>query len=179
MSCGRGIATKGLLIFLILLFVSCAFTPLPGGEARASGEIYRVNSDDGLNMRAKAKSDSKVLHTLKQGTKVKEISSHGNWLKVETKNGKVGYCYKKYLTADGKPIADPDEDPVWSGELCYINSVKKVKVHSSNSTHSRVKGRLNGGTVVWLLSYKGNWGYIETYNTGKKGYMLLSHLTKY
>lgn len=148
--------------------------------ALAADKIYKVNASSGLRMRAGATVDSRVVHTISKGTQVKQIGKKGNWLFVETKNGKRGYCFKDYLTPYKKVDNGSGSDDVkLSGKLYFINSVSKVKVYKSNSTKSRVRGKLNGGTVLKLISYKGNWGYIETYNTGKKGFIQLKYLKKY
>lgn len=179
MLCGKRIALKGLAALFLMALLLLLVSPPAGSVARASGEFYQINADDGLHMRAKASDDSRAVKLLKKGTTVKHIASKGNWMYVETKKGTKGFCYKEYLTAKGRPLADPDDEAEYSGELCFVNTVGKTKVYSSDSTTSKVKGRVKGGTVAWLLYYKGNWGYIQTYNTGKTGYVLLGNLTKY
>lgn len=174
------IAKKTVIAALLLALVLplCGLSLSTQDSALAADKIYKVNASSGLHMRAGATVDSRIVHTVSKGTQVKQIGKKGNWIFVETKSGKRGYCFKTYLTPYKKTTSGSDEVKT-SGKLYFINSVSKVKVYKSNSTKSRVRGKLNGGTVVKLHSYKGNWGYIETYNTGKKGFIQLKYLKKY
>lgn len=89
------------------------------------------------------------------------------------KNGRAGYCSKDYLTPKGTPTPAP------STKLYFINSVDSVTVYASPSDGARALGKLKGGTVVKVLAHKSPWGYIEVYNTGKRGYLRLGYLKKY
>lgn len=170
----RSVMMKSLLLILALMLTLSSLLP-----ALADGEMFRVNTSGGLRVRTAPNTNAWVITSLKKGTKVKGLESKGSWAKIQGKDGQIGYCSKKYLTAANKPISDPDDNAKSSGELCYIDSVKRVNVYSSATTSSRVKGRPRGGTVMRLISYKGNWGYVETYNEGNRGFIQLSKLKKY
>lgn len=173
----RSVIGKSLLLTLALMLALGSL--LPTLSAQADAGMFRVNASSGLHIRVSPNVNSWVLTTLDKGTKVRGLDSRGKWARVQGKNGQIGYCYKKYLTPADKPLADPDENPKSSGELCYINATGRVKVYASASTSSRVKGRPRGGTVMRLIAYKGNWGYVETYNEGNRGFIQLSKLKKY
>lgn len=97
---------------------------------------------------------------------------------VSTKDGDYGYCHKKYLTLSGRPLSDPDEDPVLCGDLAFVCKEGGIKAYRSASKSSKVKGKIKTGSLVTLIAYKGNWGYIETMS-GNKGYVELSYIDKF
>lgn len=53
-----------------------------------------------LNLRKEADKDSKVLNILKEGTElvIEQEESTEDFYKVICKDGKAGYCMKKYIT---------------------------------------------------------------------------------
>lgn len=59
---------------------------------------YKVKAPSGLRLRAGASTSKAILATLKDGAVVTCYGYHtGNWLYVQTRDGKVGYCYSDYL----------------------------------------------------------------------------------
>lgn len=60
-----------------------------------SGEQISITGN-GVNLRSAASKDSEVLDTLAKGTKVTKLSEEGNWYKVRTSDGQVGYVSKDY-----------------------------------------------------------------------------------
>lgn len=87
------------------LLLSCVFVlSLFGGAAMAdtygTGKVSTQST--GVNMRASASSDGKVLALVPKNAKLTVLSADGNWYKVEF-NGKTGYIYKDYLNVtEGK-----------------------------------------------------------------------------
>lgn len=59
-----------------------------------------------LNVRSGSSTKYRVIGGFKRGAKVKVISTKNGWRKVKY-NGKIGYCYKKYLTKVDKNYKEP------------------------------------------------------------------------
>lgn len=57
----------------------------------------RLYTTDGVNVRAKPNSSSKVLTSVSAGTSVTKTGRSGNWIAVRV-NGIKGYIYKSYLS---------------------------------------------------------------------------------
>ncbi len=55
--------------------------------------------EDNVNLRENASTDSLVLRTFKKGTSVSVLSSSGNWYKVRTSDGKVGWVFSDFINA--------------------------------------------------------------------------------
>ena len=56
--------------------------------------------EDNVNLRENASTDSLVLRTFKKGTSVSVLSSSGNWYKVRTSDGKVGWVFSDFINAN-------------------------------------------------------------------------------
>ena len=175
------VTKKTLCALLIALLIIPAFFDyaLNLNIAQAAAKIYVVTAPSGLNLRSKASTSSSVISTMKKGTEVRVYAIKGGWAKVMTKNGKRGYCGSNYLAAKGSSGSSDTPVSTPTGKLYFINSVKNINVYRSASTKARRLGQLRGGTVVRLLKSNSTWGYIEVYNTGKRGYIKLDTLKKY
>lgn len=164
------------LLMLLALPIMAPHLPFQQSALAETGSVYRVTASSGLRIRSGAGTSYNVLGTLKSGAKVKHVNSKSGWWLIETQAGKQGYVDPKYLAKSDS--TDSGTTPS-SGKLYYINASGRVNVRASASTSSRVKGRLRGGTVVRLLGTSGDWGYVEVYNNGNRGYIQKNYLLKY
>ena len=76
-----------------ILFSLLLFLMLPTTFVHAQ----RLYTTDGVNVRAKPNSSSKVLTSVSAGTSVTKTGRSGNWIAVKV-NGIKGYIYKSYLS---------------------------------------------------------------------------------
>jgi len=84
-------------------------SPSPAGAAQTQPEEMRVNSSDGLNLRAGPNTNERVLAVIPNNTTVKVIgrSSDGRWVNVSY-NGQNGWVDAQYLErVDQRPNASP------------------------------------------------------------------------
>ncbi|MEW9077174.1 NlpC/P60 family protein [Terrisporobacter glycolicus] len=86
--------------------------------------IYKYVSENRVNFRTGASTNSKVLQLLNKDEKVKFISSAGSWSKIEY-NHKIGYIYSDYLSIKKTPPSTGSSDTNTS------NSSKKKKIVST------------------------------------------------
>ena len=76
------------ILFSLLLFLMLPVTFV---------HAQRLYTTDGVNVRAKPNSSSKVLTSVSAGTSVTKTGRSGNWIAVRV-NGIKGYIYKSYLS---------------------------------------------------------------------------------
>ncbi|KNY25080.1 C40 family peptidase [Pseudobacteroides cellulosolvens] len=65
---------------------------------QVSSQSATIN-EDRVNLRENASTDSLVLRTFNKGTSVSVLSSSGNWYKVRTSDGKVGWVFSDFINA--------------------------------------------------------------------------------
>jgi len=63
---------------------------------QVSSKSSTIKSDD-VNLRESASTDALVLRTFKKGTSVDVLSSSGNWYKVRTSDGTVGWVFRDFV----------------------------------------------------------------------------------
>ena len=86
-------------------------TPAPTQQPTATGYPYETTTNDQVNLRARASTNSQKLRSIPKGATVTVKSLSGSFAKVEYK-GDEGYCKKEYLnlkkivkaTATPKPV---------------------------------------------------------------------------
>jgi len=66
-------------------------TESPIAERGSKNRLITIKNS---NIRTEPATKSKIIITVKKGTKLKEISKSGDWLKVQLESGKIGYIYK-------------------------------------------------------------------------------------
>ena len=71
---------------------------------QACGYYYATT---GLNVRKGPGTSYKVVDELNKGDRVAYLGKSGNWYKVRTARGIVGYCYKSYMSAAAVKPAKP------------------------------------------------------------------------
>jgi cell wall-associated NlpC family hydrolase len=126
-------------------------TPLPETKGESVVEpaeipdpVYNYVQVNLLNLRSGPSSDTELLGTLPQGTRVQVLESHGEWLKVLTPEKKEVYVFAEYV-ADTKP-------PVYN----YVN-VNLLNVRSGPGSDHNIVTTIPRGTRVQVLEQQGEW----------------------
>ena len=129
-------------------------TPKPTGNT-----VTVVNAKNGVNIRAKASSSSKILGVAENGEVFKKLGTSGKWVKVEYE-GKTAYIFGQYLknTKDGESV-DPTPKPTpAAGKKAYIVNCKNyVNVREKASSSSTILGTLKLGAEVSVVSVGDRW----------------------
>lgn len=73
-----------------------------------SGRVVTKYASSNVNVRASASSSSGVLTSLKNGTTVTILGRTGDWYKIRTSGGTVGYMYKDYIAAGTAAVTTGD-----------------------------------------------------------------------
>lgn len=161
------------VIFLkkaLYLVLSIVLLLMPmGTQTKASQTIKgaaRVVTDSGnLNVRQGASTTSAVKDKLKKNTYVTLISQKNNFWYVRYDTSKYGYCHKNYLKAA-------------STDVRVVKTTSgRLRVRSSASLSSTVKGYLSSGTEVTVLSTNTEFAKI-VYNGNKIGYVSKKYVVK-
>ncbi|HOQ75296.1 MAG TPA: SH3 domain-containing protein [Thermoclostridium sp.] len=142
------------------------------GKAAASMEqvsAYMYVNANQLNVRSGVGTDYDKLTTLKRGDKVGLFRIEGDWAKVKTESGIIGYTVARYLV-DSEDKVEP-ERPI---AYWYINA-NTLNVRSGPGTDYEKIETLKRGDKVGYFDEQGEWARVQT-PSGKKGYMLMKYL---
>ena len=113
-----------------------------------------------LNMRKGPGTKYKRIARLIRGTAFTVLDESGNWYKIKTLAGKVGWVSKTY-TADGATLK---------------TTAKYLNMRKGPSTSTSILGTLKKGSKVQVHKVTGNWAYVTA--AGKKCYVSLTYLQK-
>ena len=137
-----------------VLFSSVGFASV--GSAASS---YETEVIYGVNFRTQPSTSSKVIRMLKRGEDIHVISKNGNWLKIETKDGKTGY-----ISASSK-YTDYNNSGTETKILYGVN------LRSGPGTSYKVIRMLKKGESVSVIEKKNSyWLKVKT-KDGKTGYI--------
>lgn len=131
-------------------------------KKQASKKVGEVKVS--LNFRKGASTASKVIRVFKKGEKVKILLKSGDWYKVESSEGKVGWCNSKYI----KVLDNKTNDT--NGTFKNTANVRK-----GASTKYSVIATLKKNQKVKVISSLNGWYKIECPN-GKIGWVHGSHI---
>lgn len=125
----------------------------------SAAKVYHTTAST-LRMRKGPSTKYKVIAKLPHGTAFTVLDKDGNWYKIKTLKGKVGWVYKAYTaeTATLKTTA------YW------------LNLRKGPSTSTKILGTLKKGTWVKVHKITGNWAYVTV--GSKKGYVSLNYLAK-
>ena len=130
-----------------------------------TGKIATVtNAPDGVNIRAKASSKSKILGVAYNGETFEVKGKSGKWIKV-VYDGDIAFIYSAYLTISG----GTPTPPVMPGEKGYICANNYANVRAKASSHSKKLGTADLGTTWKVLGRSGNWVMVDYY--GETGFI--------
>ncbi len=129
----------------------------PETPPSSSSTVYRTTAST-LNLRAGAGTNYKVTGKLPKGTGCYILASSGNWRKIKTFKGKIGWVSATYLRKE---------------------ATAKVKASSLNvrkgpGTGTAILGSFKKNTKVTVLYTSGNWAYVTA--KGLTGYVSLNYL---
>ena len=138
-------------------------------DQKPVGKVAVVNNPKDtqvLNLRQSASLDAKVLAYYRNGAKVTVTAQQGDWCKVVTADGKVGYMMTKYLKlTDESAPATPTTATTFN-----INGGKIVNFRSEpNLKNASIQGTVPVGTKVTVLEHGTDWCKVEV--DGKTGYL--------
>ena len=123
-----------------------------------------------------ASTNGKLLGTLKKGREVNVVATRGDWAYIEL-NGHYGFCH----TAD-MDIEEVDETPAPTATAPTDQAIPAtvtadtLDVYQTASTSGRRLGTMKKGWQVNVVSWSGEWAYIEL--SGHYGFCRLSGLTR-
>lgn len=151
------------LTLAAVLILGVLIVPAQVRAAAADSQAGVVKAVGGLNVRASASTNSRVLTTLRNGTYVTLLSKSGAWWHVEYGNGLYGYCHGDYITGV-------------TGSTAVVNTdAEGLNVRSGPGTsYSRIGGLSRGYRVI-VLSTSGGWSRI-LYSGTKTGYVSAQYL---
>ena len=137
------------ILFSLLLFLMLPVTFV---------HAQRLYTTDGVNVRAKPNSSSKVLTSVSAGTSVTKTGRSGNWIAVRV-NGIKGYIYKSYLSGSKNTSTATVSK---STSYRAVITASSVNLRAKPSFSSRVKGSLSAGQAVTVCSTNGSWKKVQT-----------------
>ena len=163
-----------------------------GGTGYVSADYITLNSSqvqttstgtvkaDALNVRANASTNSSIIGSLSNGTKVEILSTSNGWHKIKF-NGGIGYVSVDYITLTQNSIpsqpTQPDNNQGSSNETIISTGTVKadtLNVRASASTNSSIIGSLSNGTKVEILSTSNGWHKIKF--NGGIGYVSVDYI---
>lgn len=122
------------------------------GDAPLKDTVTVTNAPDGVNIRAKAKSSSKILDVAHNGDTFEYKGKSGNWTKIAY-NGGTAYIYTSYLTLT------KGTKPKTSTKM-YVVNTKSLNIRGKSSSSSTIVGTLKKGDEVDVIGSSGKWTQI-------------------
>ena len=122
-----------------------------------SKKVYRTTASV-LRMRKGPGTSYDIIAKLVCGTGCTILSSNGNWRKVKTFDGKVGWVYASYLKKEATAKV----------------TASTLNVRKGPGTSTAVIGSFKHGTKVTVKYTSGNWAYVTA--NGLTGYVSLTYL---
>ena len=168
--------------FTVLILLAVSLPLASFAETTATITCYDV-----LHLRSGPGSDYAILGRYRHGTRVTILSTGRRWDRVRTPDGKVGYMYKQYLSAyrtsdsssssrssSGSSSRSSSGSSIGTG-LRYIKTgIGPVNFRKNPNVNSALLDQLYGGTLVVVLSTRGEWARVR-YN-GTLGWIKTRYL---
>ena len=155
-------------------------TASPTPAPTASSTAVTVTASK-LPVYKKASTDSAKLGTMRKGQTLNLVSVSGEWAYVEL-NGRYGYCAASGLDLEDVAIATPTPTVAPTATPSLENAVRgtvivaSLDVYKTASTNSEKLCTLTKGQLVNVLSWTGEWAFIEL--DGHYGFCKLSGLSR-
>ena len=151
------VTDSGLSGWIPISAVGVTVQVVPDNPPDYSDTVYRTTASV-LNLRAGAGTQYGVVAKLKRGTGCTVLEKSGNWRKVKTFKGQVGWVSANYLTKQATAKV----------------TASVLNVRKGPGTNTAVLGGFKRGTRVTVMYTSGNWAYV----TAKKltGYVSLNYL---
>lgn len=150
------------------ILVAASLTPAVAGEVSKGPETVRVQLGvSALNLRAGPGTSYQVIDKLRPGSCAREIKDHGNWTKVKTCWGKIGWVYAPYLT-------ETERRESWT----FVNTkIDRLNLRTGPSTQYRVIRSMPISDRIIVLENKGNWSKLRHVDTGDTGWSYTGYLS--
>ena len=129
----------------------------PDAPPSSSSTVYRTTAST-LNLRSGPGTGYAVIGKLKKGIGCTILKSSGNWRKIKTLKGTVGWVSRNYLTASATAKV----------------TASALNVRKGPGTGSAILGSLKRNTKVTIKYTSGNWAYITS--SKLTGYVSLNYL---
>ena len=152
-------------IAMILAIVTILTLVISVGSFAAGNDVDSVElgkiTANGLNLREKPDTDSKVLTVIPKDTKIAVAETNNGWTKVMI-GGYVGYVSSKYI----KKLDDGDASLSYGkviGEVVYMRA--------GSSTSYPIRAAMKNDSYVKIVGIEDGWFKVETLGGKYKGYM--------
>ena len=169
---------KRLLSILLTITLLAGLTALPVGATADSDTSWYATVEGGwLRLRDGASFYADTVNSYDVGTSVQVLDATGDWYKVKTPDGSVGYMYSKYLARGSAYV--PETLASYSGATsATIISANGygVRLRSGPSTSYRIIRKYPVGTRAEILQWGSYWSRIRV--NGVVGYMMNQFLSK-
>lgn len=132
-----------------------------------------ATTTDYLNMRTGAGLNYRIIVTLAKGIELSVLdNSNASWVRVQTSNGRQGWCSRQYLTLSGGQGSPAPKKSSSTGSLTAATVTADVlRLRQGPSTSTAIAGYLPNGTVLKpLSSVQNGWIKVQT-SGGKTGYV--------
>ncbi|WP_343346773.1 C40 family peptidase [Terrisporobacter petrolearius] len=130
---------------------------ISNGTSASSSEKY-VNTSAGLNVRKGPSTSYAKIATLTNGTKVKVITTSGEWSKISS-GSITGYVSNQYLSSKA-PSSDNDSNE--TSITKYVDASVGLNVRKGAGTSYSVITTLSHGTKVTVKSTSNGWSKITS-----------------
>ena len=141
-----------------LLIVATLLAPMSAFASTKLARIMKVEGD-WVRLREGPNADDEMVARLRKGTKLLYWGEHDDEMyKVVTRDGKVGYIYKGYLSTYG----------AMKKSQVYV-ATDTVKLYKRADGTLKSNGSVEKGKFVVVYKTYGNWAYIKTMS-GKGAY---------
>lgn len=142
----------------------------------AEGQVVNTNS---LNIRITTSTNSNIIGSYSNGTKINILGKVGDWYQVKSSAG-YGYVHKDYIKILSDNTNSDSSGTVEVPTSYQIGKVSNIStslnVRKSASTSSSVITRLTNGTEVKIVGTEGDWYKIYSESFGY-GYVSKSYIT--
>ena len=157
-----------LLLFIlislgILLNVTAINTYAAENSIVVTEKPYTAYTLKNIKVRSKTSSSSKIIEKVESANKITVICKEkGNWIRIKTSSGKIGYITKNNITTE-KPYK--------------AYTLKNIKVRSETKGSSKCIEKVESANkVIVICKEKGNWIRIKT-PSGNIGYITKNNIT--
>ena len=157
-------------------------TPKPAVEPVSQEATQTINKSGvvtatTLNIRSGAGTNFAVVTKLLSGTKVAVLTGQGEWYKLKTPSGQIGWAMSNYVkfeaTVSKQAVQALSAAPKTKTATVTVNS---LNIRSGAGTHFGIVTKLAKGTKVTLLEVKNGWCKVKLAN-GKIGWAVQSYIT--
>ncbi len=159
------------IVSIIAVFTLCAsYVPSISFAASSKGTV----TSNGVNLREKASTGSKIIKKLNNGTKITVHSTYKGWCYV-TADGRSGFISAEYVKTSSSSSSDSsDSSSSSSSGGDGTVTASGVNLRKSANTSGTVLKKLSKGTSIEIYSKSNGWYYVKA--GGTKGYISGSYV---